>query len=173
MELALNPRHTDNSSLADLIADLNGQLGTLLVKPLLDISHSNISTTKRGARQTGGDNADLNEVRWVRDVHDDSALTSRGALLNRQSDATLGDSLRAGELGKDNGSTVEGSSGRIATITANDPAKGRGGRGLRGGDIVAVETHACLETERVTGCQTGESGFAAVGEEELGDLSWE
>jgi hypothetical protein len=30
---------------------------------------------------------------------------------------------------------------------------------------------ACLKTEGVTGCQTGETGLAAVGKEELSDLS--
>jgi hypothetical protein len=31
---------------------------------------------------------------------------------------------------------------RIATVTADDPAESRGGGSLRGGDVVAVETHA-------------------------------
>lgn len=170
MELALDPRHAHNSSLADFVADLDAKLGALLVETVLDIRHGDVGSAERGAGETRCDDTDLDGVSGVGKVYDHGALASGRTLLNGQTDAALLEGLGAGELGEDNGGTVESGSGRITAVTADNPAQGSVWGSLGGGDVVAVKTHASLETEGVTSSKTGQTDGVAVLEEEVDDL---
>lgn len=140
---------------------------------VLDIAHGDIGTAQRRTRQPRGDDADL-RVRGIAQVDDDCALAGRTALLDCEADAALREGLGGGrELREDGGGAVEGRRCGVAAVLADDPAQGCGGGCLRGGDVVAVQAHACLEAEGVAGCEAGEPDLVRVGEEELGDLGWE
>jgi hypothetical protein len=51
-----NERHTDHRGIPQVLPDLDLDIGSLLVVPVLDISHRNVLAQGRG-RDTRGDNA--------------------------------------------------------------------------------------------------------------------
>lgn len=143
------------------------------MQPLLHIAHGDIRPAKRRTRQTGGNNADLS-MRLIGQVDDNGALARRRALLDREPDAALRERLRGRSyLGEDCGRAVEGCGGGVAAVFADDPAQGCGGGCLGGGDVVAVEAHACFEAEGVASGEAGEADLVGAGEEEVGDFGGE
>lgn len=113
-------------------------------------------------------------MRLVAQVDDDGALARGTALLDCEADTALREGLRGGrQLRENGGGAVEVGRCGVAAVLADDPAQGRSGRCLCGGDVVAVKAHACLEAEGVAGREAGEPDLLRVGQKELSDLRWE
>ena len=149
--LGLDERHLGHSTLACLSSDNNIHLSTDLLVAALDVAHGEV-LAERGAGHAAGDDSDLLAVLV------DLGTLSGGGTVDDEADTAAADSCSALALGcelRDDGLRSVETTG-FATSRRNNPAQ----TGLDGCcgvvEIVAVETHTGLETERVTSTETSE-----------------
>ncbi|KAI6758994.1 hypothetical protein HG531_013990 [Fusarium graminearum] len=154
--------HLGHSTLACLSSDNNVHLGAGLLVAALDVAHGDV-LTERGAGYAAGDDSDLLAV-----LVDFGALSSWSS-VDIEADAAALDSRSAlalwCELGDDGFRAVEATG--FTTGRGNDPAQAGLDWCCGVVEVVAVKTHAGLETERVTSTEASEVSLAAIGELQL------